>query len=84
MSHFQELQEVFLTDIKAEVLFNDVRRELVFNWDQTAVKYVPTGEWIMHHYKEKIIPIANSDDKRQIAAVLAITLTGDFLPPQMI
>ena len=84
VSHFQELQEVFLTDIKAEVLFNDVHRELVFNWDQTAVKYVPTGEWTMHRYKEKIIPITNSDDKRQITAVLAITLTGDFLPPQMI
>ena len=38
----------------------------------------------MHRYKEKIIPIANSDDKRQITAVLAITLTGEFLPPQMI
>ena len=48
------------------------------------MKYVPTGEWTIHRYKEKIIPIANSDDKRQITAVLAITLTGDFLPPQMI
>ena len=84
VSHFQELQKVFLADIKAEVLFNDVPRELVFNWDQTAVKYVPTGEWTMHRYKEKIIPIANSDDKRQITAVLAITLAGEFLPPQMI
>ena len=38
----------------------------------------------MHHYKEKIISIANSDEKHQITAVLAITLTGEFLPPQMI
>ena len=35
----------------------------------------------MYRYKEKIIPIANSDDKCQITAVLAII---DFLPPQMI
>ena len=45
---FQELQEVFLVGIKAEVLFNDVPRELVFNWDQFAMKYVPTGELTMH------------------------------------
>ena len=32
----------------------------------------------------KIIPVANSDDKRQITAVLAITLTGEYLPPQVI
>ena len=38
----------------------------------------------MHLYKEKIIPIANSDDKCQITTVLAITLTSEFLPPQMI
>ena len=84
VAHFQEQQEVFLADIKAEVLMNDVPQQLVFNWDQTAVHYVPTGQWTMHRYKEKITPIANSDDKRQITAVLAITLTGEFLPPQMI
>ena len=65
VSHFQELQEVLLADTKTEVLFNDVPRELIFNWDQTAVKYMPTGEWTMHRYKEKMIPIANSYDKQQ-------------------
>ena len=44
VSHFQKLQEVFLTGIKAEVLVNNVHHELVCNWDQTAVKYVPTKE----------------------------------------
>ena len=73
-----------MADIKAEVLMNDVPCQLVFNWDQTAVHYVPTGQWIMHRYKKKIIPIANSDDKHQITAVLAVTLTGEFLPTQLI
>ena len=63
---------------------NNVPRQLVFNWDQTAVHYVPTGQWTMHYYMEKIIPSANSDDKHQITVVLAVTLTGEFLPPQMI
>ena len=29
---FQELQEIFLANIKAEVLMNDVPYQLVFNW----------------------------------------------------
>ena len=84
VAHFEELQEEFLADIKAEVLMNDVPPSLIFNWDQTALKFVPTGEWTMHRAKEKIIPIASSDDKRQITAVLAITQTGEYLPPQLI
>ena len=84
VTQFNEVQEVFLADIQAEVLMNDVHPQLIFNWDQTPVHYVPTGEWTMHRQKEKIIPIANSDDKRQITAVLAVTLTGEYLPPQLI
>ena len=38
----------------------------------------------MHRYKEKVIPIAGSDDKRQITAVLAVTMSGEYLPPQLI
>ena len=30
------------------------------------------------------MPIANSDDKRQVTALLAATLTGEYLPPQFI
>jgi len=31
-----------------------------------------------------IVPIAHSDDKRQLTAVLAITAAGDYLPPQLL
>ena len=62
VSHFNEVQEDFLAYVRAEVLMNDVHPQLIFNWDQTAIHYVSTGEWTMHRYKEKIIPTANSDD----------------------
>ena len=84
VAQFNEVQEVFLADIRAEVLMNDIHPQLIFNWDQTPIYYVPTGEWTMNREKEKIIPIANSDDKRQITTVLAVTLTGEFLPPQLL
>ena len=58
---------------------NEIPDELIFNWDQTALSIIPTGEWTMHRAGEKVIPIAHSDDKRQITAVLAATLTGMFI-----
>ena len=63
VSHFEEVKEEFLADIKAEVVMNERPHELIFNWDQTAIQLVPTGRWTMHRAKEKVIPIANSDDK---------------------
>ena len=32
VSCFNELQEVFLVDIKAEVLMNDIPKDLIFNY----------------------------------------------------
>ena len=81
---FAEIQEVFLADIKAQVLMNDIPDELIINWDQTGLPFVPTGEWTMHRAGEKINPIANSDDKRQITAVLAASMAGEYLAPQLI
>ena len=43
-SHFESVREAFLADVMAEVVMNDIPRELIFNWDQTALNYVPTGE----------------------------------------
>ncbi len=83
-ARFEELQEEFLADIKAAWLMNDVPPSLIFNWDQTAIKFVPTREWTMHRAKDRIIPIASSDDKWQITAVLDVTLTGEYIPPQLI
>ena len=84
VTHFEEAKEIFLVDIVAEVIMNDIPSQLIFNWDQTAIHYVSTGQWTMHKAGEKIIPIANSDDKRQITAVLAVTMNGDYFPPQSI
>ncbi len=63
---------------------NKIPPEMVFNWDQTAIQLVPTGQWTMNRAKEKVIPIANSDDKRQITAVVAATMTGEYLPVQLV
>ena len=82
--HFKELQDYFLADIQAEVLMNDIPEDLIFNWDQTALSFVSTGQWTMHQAGAKVVPISHSDDKRQVTAVLAATLRGELLPPQII
>ena len=39
---------------------------------------------MMHKAKEKVIPIAQSDDKRQITGVFTVTATGKYLSLQVI
>ena len=81
VSCFEDIKEIFLVDITAEVLMNDIPDDLIINWDQTPLHLVPTSQWTMHQAGDRIIPIANCDDKRQITAVLAESTTGDYLPP---
>ena len=83
-THFAEIKEVFLADIQAVVLMNEIPDELIVNWDQTGIQLVPTGDWTMHRAGDKVIPISNSDDKRQITAVLSASITGEYLAPQLI
>ena len=80
---FNELKEEYIADITAEVVLNEIPHDLVINWDQTPLKYVPTGDWTMNLAGEKVIPVVGTDDKRQITAVLTVTLTGEYLPPQI-
>ena len=63
---------MFLADIQAEVVMNEVPIDLIFNWDQTGLQLVPTGQWTMNEAKAKRFVIANSDDKWQITAVFAL------------
>ena len=48
LPHFQESQENFLADIRAEVVMNEIPAELIFNWDQTALHLIATSQWTMH------------------------------------
>ena len=78
------IAENFLADIQAQVLLNNIPNELIINWDQTGLPLVPTGEWIMHCTGDKIVPITKSDDKRQITAVFAASIAGEYLSPQLL
>ena len=47
VDHFEELKAEFLLEIKSIVNMDAIRAELVINFDQTALNYVPISHWTM-------------------------------------
>ena len=84
VEHFERLKKEFLTDIKNIVVMDEIPPDLIINFDQTGINYVPISSWTMEKEGAKRIEMVAKDDKRQITAVFAGSLSGDFLPPQLI
>ena len=84
VANFAELKEEFLDDVVSTVEMEGIPPELVLNWDQTGIKIVPASSWTMDKQGSKRVEITGSGDKRLITMVLCGSLTGDFLPPQVI
>ena len=78
------VKEPFLLDIKNVVSLDEIPPELIINWYQIAIQYVPVGSWTMESEGAKKVEIAGKDDKRQITAVLTGSMAGDLLPVQLV
>ena len=70
---FHELKAQFLFDIKAMMEMEEIPEDLVINWDQTGIHYVPVSSYTMEKEGAKRVELVGIDDKRQITAVLAGT-----------
>ena len=81
---FEKVKMEYLEKIKKLVIDNRIVPQLVMNWDQTAIRLVPFSEWTMDKQGAKKISIKGLDDKREITALLTITLSGAMLPPQLL
>ena len=81
---FEKLKEEFLLEIKNIVTMDEIPPELILNFDQTGLNYVPVTSWTMEEEGAKRVEVIAKDDKRQITAVFCGSMTGDFLPPQLI
>ena len=84
VANFDELKDNFLMDIKAIATMEEVPNDMILNWDQTAIKYIPVSNWTMATEGSKRIELIGQDDKRQITATFAGSLTGNFLPIQLV
>ena len=65
-------------DIKAIVTMEEIPDDLVVNWDQTSIKYIPLSNWTMDKEGSKRVEVIGIDDKRQITATFAASLSGHF------
>jgi len=81
---FAERKQSFLNDVVATVTMENIPPELILNWDQTGIKIVPCSTWTMDKRGVKRVEMIGTSDKRQITAVFCGTMTGDFLPVQVI
>ena len=84
VERFAIIKEAFLLDVKNVVELDEIPPQLIINWDQTTIYYVPVGSWIMELEGAKRVEIAGKDDKRQITVVFAGSVAGDFLPIQLV
>ena len=63
---------------------HDIPKELIPNQDQTPLSYVSPGKYTFNPKGAKTVPIKGIDDKRQITATFAVSMTGKCLPIQLI
>ena len=84
ISRYEQLKDEFLLEIKVIVNMDEIPPELIINFDQTALNYVPVSHWTMDQEGAKRVEVVAKDDKRQITAVFAGSSSGHFLPPQLI
>ena len=82
--NFDSLKEQYFIDIQAVAEMESIPDSLIINWDQTGINYVPVSEWSMAKEGSKRVKVTGLKYKRQITAVFAGTMSGDFLPVQMV
>ena len=74
----------FQKKISGVTFEHDIPKELIINLDQTPLSYVSPGKYTFDVKGVKTVPIKGIDDKRQITATFAISMSGEFLPIQVI
>ena len=84
VSNFEELKSQYLMDIKAIVTMEEIPDDLLVNWDQTAIKYIPLSNWTMDKEGSKRVEVIGIDNKCQLTATFAASFSGHFLPVQLV
>ena len=74
------IRKIFLARIAFVVQRKNVLRSLVFCADETGMHLTPAPSTTLDVKGAKNVEVAFADDKRQITAMLAVTLDGHFMP----
>lgn len=70
--------------IAAHMEMHSVHPSLIINLDQTGVKLVPSAAWTYEKRNSSSVAVVGAEDKRQITACIASSLSGELLPLQLI
>ena len=76
---FEHVKASFQDRIREVIASNNIPVSMVVNFDQTGTKMVPVSDW-----KSMEIDMIGLDDKREVTTLLAVSLSGVLLPPQVI
>ena len=79
VENFAAVKEDYLLEIKQVITMDEIPADLIINFDQTGLSIVPSSDWTMEAKGAKRVEAVGKDDKRQLTAVLAGSLTGDLL-----
>ena len=58
------MKSQFIFDIKLIVEMEEIPSDLIINWDQTGIKYIPVSNWTMADEGSKRLEVVGADDKR--------------------
>jgi len=83
---YDECKLTYLSDIDNCIKhhFHKIPPELILNADQTPSSYVSVGRMTMAATNSQSVPIKGLTDKRNITLTFVISLSGEFLPLQII
>ena len=72
VENFAVIKKLFHPDIKVVVGMDEVPPDLIINWDQTGLNYVPLLSWTMAEKGSKSVKIDGKNNKRQITTVVLV------------
>ena len=61
---------MFLHEVKTVADLENIPEDLIINFDQMGIKYIPTSSWTLEKEGSKRVEIVGKDDKRQITVAL--------------
>ena len=81
---YNECRKEYLGDVKEITTKYNIPPELVLNANQTPSSYVSVGRSTMAAKGSTSVPIKGLTDKQNITLTFVVSLSGEFLPLQII
>ena len=79
-----ELAFTWKKKIAEKVFEHKIHNDLILNFDQTPLGFTYSAKTTFTEKNAETVPVGNLDDKRQITGTFVVSLSGGFLPIQLI